>query len=165
MKRVGLVVLAIASILMQISLLPALRPFGVVPNLALVMVTLIGLEGTASTALMAAVAGGVVLDMASGANFGLWTAVLVLAALAAGLVHRAGIELGGPTVAVVIVAIGTVVETTVIVLGVAGSATLQPGVIVSRLMAELALNLVLTIMLRPLVRHVVPVAAASGEIG
>lgn len=150
---------------MQLSLLPALRPFGVVPNLVLVAVTLIGLEGTASMALTTAVAGGVVLDLASGANFGLWTAILVLAALAAGLVHRAGIELGGPTVAVVIVATLTVVETIVIVLGVAGSAILPPGVIAGRLTVELVLNLLLTIMLQPVVRHLVPAGTASGEIG
>lgn len=165
MKRVGLVVLAIMSVLMQLSLLPALRPFGVVPNLMLVTVVLIGLEGTASMALATAVAAGVVLDMASGANFGLWTAILVLAALASGLVHRAGIELGGPTVAVVIVAIGTVVETAVIVLGVAGYTSLAAGVIAGRLMAELVLNLLLTVMLTPLVKQVVPDQSVSGEIG
>jgi len=151
--------------LMQVSLLPALRPLGVVPNLALVIVTLIGLEGTASMALTTAVAGGVVLDLASGANFGLWTAMLVLAALVGGLVHRAGIELGGPTVALVIVAIGTAIETAVIVLGVAGSANLSAGVIAGRLIAELVLNLVLTVMLTPLVRRLVPDQTASGEIG
>jgi len=162
-KRAGLVVLAIVSVIVQVSLLPALRPLGVVPNLMLVMVTLIGLEGTASSALAVAVAGGVVLDLASGANFGLWTALLVLAALAAGLVHRAGIELVGPTVACVIVAVLTVVEAVVIVLGVAASVSSWPiGLLSGRLVAELVLNLVLTVGLQPLVRRVTPEAAMGG---
>lgn len=158
-------VLAIVGVIMQVSLLPALRPLGVVPNLMLVMVTLIGLEGTASTALVVAVAGGVVLDLSSGANFGLWIALLVLAALAAGLVHRAGIELVGSAVASVIVAVLTVVETVVIVLGLAGSVSSWPvGLLAGRLVAELVLNLVLTIGLQPLVRYVMP-KATMGDIG
>src|SRR5471030_2509367 len=117
MKRLGLAVLAIISILLQVSLLPALRPFGVVPDLILVVVVLMGLEGTASAALVLAVVAGLILDMASGANFGLWTGLLVLAALAAGLLHRAGVELSGPLVAVVMIVAGTILETVVILMG------------------------------------------------
>src|SRR5471032_2090666 len=121
MKRVGLVVIAILAVLLQVSLLPALRPLGVVPNLMLVVVVLMGLEGTASVALVVAVVGGVAVDMASGANFGLWTGVLVLAALATGLIHRSGVELGGSVVAVILVTAGTILEAIVILLGLVNS--------------------------------------------
>jgi cell shape-determining protein MreD len=167
MRRVGLIVVAVACVLLQLSLLPALRPLGVVPNLALVLVVLLGLEGTASIALVCAVAGGLALDLASAANFGLWTAVLVVAALATGLIHRAGIELGGLVVPVVMVVAGTVVMTAVILVGLINDIPGWPvGVVAGRLVSELVLNLVLTVLLRPLVRLVVPNARAGQvEIG
>jgi rod shape-determining protein MreD len=167
MKRTGLIALAVVGVILQLSLLPALRPLGVVPNLALVLVVLVGLEGTASQALVIAVAGGLALDLASGANFGLWTGVLVLAALAAGLVHRAGIELAGATVAAVMVAMGTMVMTAAILSGLVRSVTDWPvGMLMGRFATELVLNLILTVALRPLVLLVVPDPRAGRvEIG
>jgi hypothetical protein len=157
MKRFGLILLAVVSLLMQIALLPALRPFGVVPNLMLVLVVLVGLEGTASAALAIAVAGGVALDLASAANFGLWTGVLVLASLVAGLLHRAGLELRGPAVAIVIVAAGTVLEAAIILLGLVNVVSHWPvESLLLRLAGELVINLGLTVCLRPVVRLVVP---------
>jgi hypothetical protein len=153
MRRVLFVVTAIICILLQMSLLPALRPLGVVPDLALVLVALVGLEGTASAALMVAVAGGLALDLASGAYFGLWTGILVLVALTMGLLHRAGIELGGGIVAIVMVAVGTVLMTLVIWLGLIDTVSHWPvGWLLVRLGTELGLNLALTVALRPLVR-------------
>jgi rod shape-determining protein MreD len=125
-RRAALALVSLAVLLLQVGLLPALRPFGVVPNLALVWIVLIGLEGSASLALIYAVVIGVSLDVASGASFGLWTGMLVLAALAAGVVHRAGIELTGSLVAAVMVAVGTVL-TTVVILGGAGGRRGSPG--------------------------------------
>jgi hypothetical protein len=162
MRRVALVVVGVAVFLAQMSFLPALRPFGVVPDVALVLVVLVGLEGTASAALVLAVAGGLVLDLASGVNFGLWTAVLVLAALVAGLVQRAGIEPGGGAVAVAMVAAGTVVMAAVIWLGMANTVAHWPvGWMLTRLGLELVLNLMVTLALRPTVRWMVGGLSAS----
>jgi hypothetical protein len=162
-----LIVLAVAGVVLQLSLLPALRPLGVVPNLALVVVVLVGLEGTASLALVIAVAGGLALDLASGANFGLWTGLLVSMALAAGLIHRAGIELAGPTVAAVMVTLGTLVMSVAVLSGLVRVVTDWPvGALVGRFTTELVLNLILTVALRPLVRLVVPDPRAGRvEIG
>jgi hypothetical protein len=155
-RRLWLVVLAFVSILIQLGLLPALRPFGVVPNLMLVVVTLVGLEGTASSALTIAVAGGLAVDLASGANFGLWTGTLVLAALVAGLVHRAGIELGGPLVAIVMVMVGTSLMALIVLAGLVNVVNIWPvGSIAGRLAMELVLNLVGTVALRPLIQKMV----------
>jgi hypothetical protein len=158
MMRRGLFVVALAvAVLAQMSLLPALRPFGVVPNLALVMVVLVGLEGTASLALAVAVAGGFALDLASGANLGLWTGVLVLAALVGGLVHRAGIEVEGPLVPGIMVAAGTILMTVVVLGGLVSTVThWSVGLLVRRCLIELVLNLILMMMVRPLVRWAVP---------
>jgi rod shape-determining protein MreD len=157
MKRVGLIAVAFIAVLLQISFLPALRPLGVVPNLLLVVVVLVGLEGTSSSALVIAVAGGVISDLSSGANFGLWTGLLVLAALVTGLIHRAGFELNGPIVALTMVFAGTVLETGVILLGLVNSVSSWPvGYLLGHLGLEVMLNLVLTVALRPLIRGVVP---------
>src|SRR5690349_15236780 len=114
MKRALLAAVAVVVILLQIGFLPGLRPFGVVPDLALVFVVLVGLESAASIAMVVAVACGLTLDLASGANLGMWTGVLVLAALVTGLLHRAGVETGGPVVPAVMIAIGTLTVTLVV---------------------------------------------------
>jgi hypothetical protein len=153
-RRAALVGLVVLCLFAQLSLLPALRPFGVVPNVALVLVALLGLEATASTALVVAVVGGLALDLASGANFGLWTGVLVLAALAGGLAARAGVEVAGGLVAALMVAAGTVVMGVVILAGVAGSVTHWPwAALVVGLALQVVLNLVLTVAGRPVVQR------------
>jgi rod shape-determining protein MreD len=157
MKRVGLVALTVVGILLQLGFLPALRPFGVVPNILLVIVVLVGLEATSSQALVVAVCAGLATDLASGANFGLWTGLLVVAALATGLLHRAGFELGGSLVAMVLVASGTLIETLVILLGLVDTVSSWPvGLLLARFCTELVLNLILVLALKPVTRLVLP---------
>ena len=146
---------SLAVVLLQISLLPALRPLGVVPNIALAWVVLVGVEGAASNALLVAVASGIIIDLASGANFGLWTGVLVLAALASGAVQRAGIELMGGLVAGVMVAAGTLLMTLVVLAGLVNTVGEWPvGALVARFGVELVLNLLITVGLRRAARLV-----------
>jgi cell shape-determining protein MreD len=141
MRRVWLVALVGLTILSQVSWLPALRPLGVVPNLALVMVVLVGLEGTASTAVAAAVVCGVALDLTSGANLGLWTGLLVLVAVVTGMLHRAGIETDRLLVPAVMVTVGS---------------NWPWGMLAGRFALELVLNLGLMMVLKPVVRRIVP---------
>ncbi len=158
-RRTALVAVVGLCLFMQLSFLPALRPFGVVPNIVLVLVVLLGLEATASTALVVAVVSGLVLDVGSGANFGLWTAVLVLAALTGGLAARAGVELVGGLVAAAMVMIGTILMAVVILVGVAGAVTHWPwAALMIGLAAQIVLNLILTAAGRPVVRWLVPLA-------
>jgi rod shape-determining protein MreD len=162
LKRIGLVILTLVGILLQLGFLPALRPFGVVPNILLVIVVLVGLEATSSQALAIAVCAGLATDLASGANFGLWTGLLVVAALATGLLHRAGLELSGPLVAMVLVACGTLLETLVILLGLVNAVSGWPvGLLLVKFCTELVLNLVLVLALKPVTRLVLP----SGDPG
>lgn len=157
MKRVALAILVGLVVLAQMSFLPGLRPLGVVPNLALVFVVLVGLESAASITMVVAVVCGVLLDLASGANLGMWTGVLVLAALVAGLLHRAGVETDGPLVPAVMVAGGTLVVALVVLSGLVNVAIQWPmGQLLGRFVLELMLNLILMVVLRPLIRRVVP---------
>ena len=153
MKRWVLAVMVGVGLVLQLSLLPALRPLGVVPGLMLVLVALLGLEGTATQALWTAVAGGLAMDFGSSADFGLWTGLLVVTALVTGLLHRAGVELESVMWSLVLVAGGTMLVSVVILVGIADSIERwQWGVVIWRLVAQLILNLVLTLALRPLVR-------------
>lgn len=163
--RVLFVLVMVAGVLLQISLVPALRPLGVVPNIVLVMIILAGLEGPASLVLITAVAGGLMLDLASGANFGLWTGVLVLSALSGGLLRRAGIELIGGTVAAVMVLAGTVLMSVIIWAGLLPTVSYWPlGSLLGHLVLEAVLNLVVMIALRPLMHRVTPQVSADDAV-
>ena len=153
MRRLGLIILIGLAVVLQVSFLPALRPLGVVPNSVLVMVVLCALYIATSEALVAAAICGLLLDLASGANFGLWTGVLLLATLGIGMLHRSGIELDRVVVAPALVGVGTLVTASVIWLGMAASIARFPLTdLIGRLVIELMINLALTMLLRPVVR-------------
>jgi rod shape-determining protein MreD len=160
MKQVGFIALIVASLILQLSFLPALRPFGIVPSLMLVVVALVGLEGTASVALIVGVASGIAMDLASGANFGMWTGVLAVCALVTGVLHRMGIETKGLLPGVAIVISGTVLTAAIILMGLIGTTQHWPiGFLIGQIITEIVVNLVLLILLRPLVRMVTESAA------
>ncbi len=154
MKKAGLALAIALSVLAQVSLLPGMRPFGVVPNLVLIVLVLSALLVTTSEALIAAAASGLILDIISGANFGLWTGVLTLTVLVVGVMRRAGIELDGLVVAVVLVAVATIVMAIVIWTAFAPHAVRWFTAEASgRLMVELMINLSLTLLLRAPIRR------------
>ncbi|HSX01473.1 MAG TPA: hypothetical protein VLF67_04510 [Candidatus Saccharimonas sp.] len=151
-----LAILVVAVALLQVGLVPALRPLGVVPNLVLGLVVLVGIAGTATSALVVAVTTGLLLDLSSGVDFGLRSALLVLAALVAGLVHRLGLELDGPVVALVLVAAGTIVADVAVLAGLVGmTGPWRLGLIAGTIGLELVLNLGCTLLMRPMVRWAV----------
>jgi rod shape-determining protein MreD len=156
-RRIAFVLVAVVVLLMQLSLLPGLRPLGVVPDLALVFVVLVGLESTSSAAVLLAVVMGVALDLTSGANLGMWTGMLVLAALVTGLLHRGGVETGGPLIPAIIVTVGTVLVPLIVLTGLVSVVVDWPvGSLLGRFATELVLNLGLMMLVRPLVRRLVP---------
>jgi cell shape-determining protein MreD len=148
--RFGLLLAVV--LVVQIGFMAALRPLGVVPNLVLVFVVLAGLLGTASRSLAAALVGGLLLDLTSGADFGLRLGLLVVLALATGLVHRAGLNVSGVTMALALVALATFIADAAVLAGLAGAISNWPlGHIVADMGLEIMLNLGLTLGLRPLV--------------
>lgn len=166
MRRVALIILVTAAVILQVSLLPALRPFGVVPNLVLVVIVLSALQVVTSEGLIAAAAAGLVLDLVSGANFGLWTGVLMLVALVVGVMRRAGIELDGAVVAIGLVAAATIVMAIVIWLTFAPlAAQWSSADVAARLMIELVVNLSLTLLLRVPIRWLLGGRRLSADLG
>lgn len=150
MRRIVVIGLLGIGIVMQLSLLPAIKPFGVVPNVALIMMMLVALQLPTSEALIVAVAGGLILDISSGANFGLWTGVFMLGTLAVAMIQQAGIELERPIVAPVLVTLGTMVIAVVLWATMATRVIHFSGAIFfGRFVIELMINLILTVLLRP----------------
>jgi hypothetical protein len=112
------------------------------------------------------VAAGLIIDLGSGANFGLWTGILVLEALAAGLLHRAGLELVGAVMPVLMVVAGTLVMNAIILVSLAGTVSRwQWGLLMVHLGVQVGLNIVLTLLLRSPVRWLVRGSATGPVIG
>ncbi len=149
MKSATLALIVLVSVWLQVSFLGALRPFGVMPNLALVVIIIAGLAATASQTLVLAVSMGVLLDFMSGADFGLRTAFLCLLALLVIVLRRSGAEFErlGLVAALVLSAtllFNAAIITTLLALKVS---LLWPNVIRS-LGIELGLNLLILLVLR-----------------
>ena len=163
MKASLLAVLAAVLFILQISFVPALRPFGVVPNVVLALVALVGLYGTSSLALILAVTGGLTLDLVSGADFGLYVGLFSVVALTAGYIHRAGLNWVGPTMVIGLVTVATMVQDVMILGGLVRVAGSWPiGHLAMSLILEILLNSFVATSLRPLVRWLLP--ASTGEL-
>lgn len=157
MKQVGFIVLVGIVLVLQLSFLPALRPLGVVPDATLVLVVLVGLASTVSRALAVALVGGLLLDLASGADFGLRLGLFVLAALTTGLVRRAGFHVTSLLVPLVLVAAGTVLADLIVLAGLASTVSSWPvGQLAGIIGLELVVNLLVMLVLRPLVNWLTP---------
>lgn len=155
MRRAALIVIVIISVLLQVSFLPGLRPFGVVPNITLVVLVLASFSVVTSEALMLSAASGLVLDLVSGQNFGLWTGVFMLTTLVVGLMRRAGLELDAMIIGTILVSAATIVIAVVLWLTFIPSVARWPiGAAAGRLMLELVVNLSLMILLRAPIRWV-----------
>jgi rod shape-determining protein MreD len=166
MKRAALIVFMGVMVVLQLSLLPGLRPFGVVPNVALVGVVLSAIYLATSEVLVAAAVAGLILDIVSGPGFGLWTGVFILVTLVAGLMQRSGIEITGTVVALGLVAAGTLVISLVLWVTLIAHAHQFPVFVLSgRLLVELVLNLGLTVALKPVARWMFGGGQSRFELG
>lgn len=111
----------LAAVLMQIAWFSHVRPFGIMPNLVLVVVVVTALWSRATTALASAIIAGLLLDLVSGADFGLRTAFFTVATLAVIALRQLGVYAESFLMAVATVVICTVAANLLIVLGVIGN--------------------------------------------
>jgi rod shape-determining protein MreD len=150
MRRAAITMLMVMAVMLQLSFLPGLRPFGVVPNLALAMTVLVAIGAPTSEALLAAALSGFILDIAGGANFGLWTGVLMIITLVAGLLDRAGFELDRLIVVIGLMVAGTLMISLVILGTLAGRLGTLPLLgVIGGLAWELVINLMIVMALKP----------------
>jgi hypothetical protein len=136
------VIAIIAAAWIQVAAFGHVRPLGVVPNVMMIVVALFALWGNATTALVAAVGGGLLLDLAAGGGpFGLRMGFLVVLVLAIVAFRQRGMQSDSVVTGLAVVAIATVVFNIAIL------ATIPHGinaVVVSRIARELVDNLIIT---------------------
>jgi len=103
-RAVGVGISLIIVLWLQVGFFGGLRLFGVVPNLLLIALTYWALNRQASEALTAALIGGLVLDFASGSDFGLRLAFYSFYALGVMYLRQRG---AGQSVLVISAALAT----------------------------------------------------------
>jgi rod shape-determining protein MreD len=86
------IVAVVAAVILQIAYFGHLRPIGVIPNLMLVLVIVSGLFSAATPTVATALFGGLLLDLASGSDFGLRMAFYLLAALVVIALRQFGVH-------------------------------------------------------------------------
>lgn len=136
----------LVAVWVQFSWFGPLRPFDVVPNVMLIVVVLAALWSSATTALLMAVFGGILLDVVSGADFGLRTGFFTLVALAIIAARQFGLHAESVPTALGILVLATV-SFNVAILGSIGTASIEWGVVWWRIGAEILLNGIILIAL------------------
>jgi rod shape-determining protein MreD len=156
---VGLVLLAAW---LQVSLFGHLRPLGIIPNCMLLTVIVFGLWSDATPALAAAVGGGLLLDLASGSNFGLNMAFYVVVALAIIAGRQLGLHATSLVTGIAITIIGTLLYNLVILATIKASVS---GVVAGRVGRELVVNLVLLALLYVIRANIGSRSRVTAELG
>jgi hypothetical protein len=125
--------------------------------MVLVLAVLVALEAPMNIALLVAVVGGFIVDVASGANFGLWTGLGLLIVLTGVWVRQAGVELDGWLVPILMVAGATCLLDVALGVGVWSiTGGVSAGWWLERYGAELVLNLIAVVVLRRPIRWMSP---------
>lgn len=146
MKIIWLIVVAALTVLLQISFLPALRPLGIVPNLPLVILLYASFELAASEALALAVGVGLLLDIASGVDFGLRTAFLSFFALLVIIIRRTGADFTRLSMTLTaVVTAGILWDLAILASVVLAHETVSLGEVVRQVLTETAANALLAI--------------------
>lgn len=154
MNLVKAIILVAAVVWLQLALLPVLGPWGVVPNLALVVVILVATRMPVTTSLILAVAIGWLLDVGSGSDFGLRTAFYPLLALITASLRQFGSDLENLSLLASVVVAATILFNLMILTNLALIRTSLPlGYIAVHVAIEVALNLLLLVPLRSLSRR------------
>lgn len=150
MRPVKLSVIAALAVIVQITYLAGWRPLGVVPNLALIVVTSLSLNASSSEALWVALGSGVVLDLASGTDFGLKTAVLVVVTLFISWLRRGGTNLDSWWLELILVAGGSVLAAVSVLAALAVAHAAVPLGPAARILAvETGANVIIAAVIRP----------------
>lgn len=151
MRIYGLVAILIAVLVLQVSFLPALRPFGIVPNLALIVISAAALRGPLVSAMVLALAAGFVLDLASGSDFGLKTGLLAFTVLICAFVVRSGFQLGiRSQLLIVVFIISTLTPLIVVPELLFAGGRVDLSTVIARWMTVLILNSAIALVFGPL---------------
>lgn len=118
MRLVAYILGVMLLVILETSFFGQFRIFGVIPNLLLIAIILNGLHGTASSTVAMALGGGLLLDLASGQDFGLRLAFFTLVAMAVIVIRQLGFQLDGLWMVGLLAAAGTVAFNMAIMAGI-----------------------------------------------
>ncbi len=137
------IIASLFAVLLEVAWFGHIRPFGIIPNLAVIIVALTALWSQATPTLVAAITAGLLLDSASGTDFGLRTAFLAALAVCTIAARQLGLHADSLVAALGIVAIATILFDLAVVTSV-HSAAIDWHLVASRIGIELLLNLPIT---------------------
>ena len=148
-RTLGILLIALLAGWTQIYFLATWRPAGVVPNLLAVVVILAGLAWRVSETLILALAGGLLLDLASGSDFGLRMAFFSLLALLVAVLARLGMDFDNLGILLLLLLGATIIYNLAVIanLVLAGEA-IDWGVVAGRAGLEFGFDALLLILLR-----------------
>ena len=148
MNGIKLTLITMLAVWIEVSFFGALRPFGVIPNIFLVIL----LEAAAilprsSDALAMAVGGGFLLDLFSGVDFGLRTGFYIFLTLLVTLMRRTGADFSRLSMRLTAVMSGTILYNLAVLSTLALSRTAIPVRLVSeKIIIEIIENILLAII-------------------
>lgn len=145
MRFIFYLILVLATAFVQISIFGQWRPFGVMPNLMLILIICLALWSSASVAVAGAVTGGLMLDLSSGADFGLRTAFYTLIALMVIAGKQFGLHPDSILSAMVLVMVGSILFD-LSVLSTLGGQTIDWAYVVAKTSWQVVLNSVILLM-------------------
>jgi rod shape-determining protein MreD len=138
------IIAALLAVLLEVSFFGHVRPFGVMPNLMIIVITISAMWSQATPTLVAALLGGLLLDGASGTDFGLRTAFFAALALAVIAARQLGLHTDSIITTLAIVAVATVLFNLVVLTSVMG-VSINSGFIISQIGREVVLNSIFTV--------------------
>ncbi len=151
MRNAVLTVVTVAAVWIQVSFLAAWRPYGAVPDLLAVVLVAAAVALTATETAAIGLGGGLLLDLLSGADFGLRLAFYTFLALALVMVKRGGVALEQAAPQLLTVAAATLIFNVAVLAGIWHH--LHPfSLVLGRVGAEMVLNGLILLAIRPLVR-------------
>lgn len=162
LRVVGGVLIVAATAWLQIAWFGHVRPLGVIPNCMLLIVILLALLSDATPALAAAIGGGLLLDLASGSDFGLNMAFYVVTALAIIAGRQLGLHATSAITGLAAAILGTILYNLVILATIKAPLS---GVVLSRIGRELILNVLVLLLLYVVVANLRGRSRVTAELG
>lgn len=149
MNFIKLIIVTLLAVWLQLATLPAIRPLGIVPNLALVVVILLAIRLPVVTSLSLAVVIGWFLDAGAGSDYGLRVTFYSLVVILTVFLRQLGSDLENLSLQASLVTAGTVVLNLAILANLAFQHTPLPlGYVGLRLLSEVIINVLLLFPVR-----------------
>lgn len=156
MNFVKAATMALVVVWLQLAFLPLVGLWGVVPNLAMVVVIVLAARVPAGTSLLIAATIGWLLDVGAGSDYGLRTAFYVLVALVTVTLSRMGSDLDNLSLVASLVAGATIIYNLAILANLAFlQVSIPAGYVSAHIVAEVMMNLIMLIPVRWLIGKVI----------